>query len=99
MDDYALVLNAGSSSLKFNVFHRPQEADWHLEARGQIDGFGSNPRLSVKDGAGTGLADDKLDASVKDGRAALAVLAEWLKARWGGSRVLAVGHRVVHGGT
>ena len=99
MDDYALVLNAGSSSLKFNVFHRPEEAEWHLEAKGQIDGIGSNPRLSVKDGAGTVLADDKLDASVKDGRAALGVLAEWLQGRWGGSRVLAVGHRVVHGGT
>ena len=35
---------------------------------------------------------------MKDGRAALDVLAEWLRARYGGSRVLGVGHRVVHGG-
>ncbi len=33
-----------------------------------------------------------------DGRAALDVLAGWLRARYGGSRVLGVGHRVVHGG-
>ena len=38
MDDYALVLNAGSSSLKFCVFQRPQGQLWQLEARGQITG-------------------------------------------------------------
>ena len=34
MDDYALVLNAGSSSLKFCVFQRPKGKSWRLEARG-----------------------------------------------------------------
>ena len=98
MDDYGLVLNAGSSSLKFCVFVGHAKQDWQLAARGQIDGIGTSPKLSVKDEAGAKLADEKLDASVKDGKAALAVLAEWLKARWGGSKVLGVGHRVVHGG-
>jgi acetate kinase len=49
MDGYALVLNAGSSSLKFSVFKRPAEESWRLEARGQIEGIGTLPRLSVKD--------------------------------------------------
>ena len=98
MDDYGLVLNAGSSSLKFCVFVGHAKQDWRLAARGQIDGIGTSPKLSVKDEAGAKLADETLDASVKDGKAALAVLAEWLKARWGGSKVLGVGHRVVHGG-
>ena len=98
MDDYALVLNAGSSSLKFCVYCRPVEEGWRLEARGQIDGIGTSPRLTAKDEAGASMADEKLDASVKDGRAALDVLAGWLRARYGGSRVLGVGHRVVHGG-
>lgn len=98
MDDYGLVLNAGSSSLKFCVFVRHPRQEWQLAARGQIDGIGTSPKLSVKDDAGAKLADEKLDASVKDGKAALAVLADWLKARWGGSKVLGVGHRVVHGG-
>jgi len=40
MDDYALVLNAGSSSLKFCVFQRPAGDSWHLAARGQIEGRG-----------------------------------------------------------
>ena len=98
MDDYALVLNAGSSSLKFCVYSRPVDEGWRLEARGQIDGIGTSPRLTAKDEAGASMADEELDASVKDGRAALDVLAGWLRARYGGARVLGVGHRVVHGG-
>jgi acetate kinase len=55
MDDYALVLNAGSSSLKFCVFQRPREESWRLAARGQIEGIGTSPRLSVKDADGEKL--------------------------------------------
>ena len=98
MDDYALVLNAGSSSLKFAVYRRPGHETWRLETRGQIDGIGTAPRLTAKDDGGAPMADEKLDPSVRDGRLALAVLAKWLRARYGGSRVLGVGHRVVHGG-
>lgn len=98
MDDYALVLNAGSSSLKFCVFQRPAASAWILAARGQIGGIGTTPRLTVKDGAGESLAGEDLPATVKDVGAALEVLAEWLRSRWDGSRVLGVGHRVVHGG-
>jgi acetate kinase len=96
MDDYALVLNAGSSSLKFCVFERPPSERWHLEARGQIEGIGTAPRLSAKDEQGQSLANQ--DVAARDGREALDTLAGWLRSKWGGSRVLGVGHRVVHGG-
>lgn len=96
MDDYALVLNAGSSSLKFCVFQRPEGKDWRLEARGQIEGIGTSPRLSVKDENGQSLAKEEL--AVRDGREAVDALAGWLRSKYGGSRVLGVGHRVVHGG-
>ena len=96
MDDYALVLNAGSSSLKFCVFERPPGESWHLEARGQIEGIGTAPRLSVKDEDGESLA--KQDVAARDGKEALDALAAWLRSKYGGSRVLGVGHRVVHGG-
>jgi len=99
MDDYALVLNAGSSSLKFCVFQRPDGETWRLEARGQIEGIGTSPRLSVKDADGAKLADDQLAPSVANGRDAIDALAGWLKSKYGGSRVLGVGHRVVHGGS
>ena len=98
MDDYALVLNAGSSSLKFCVYRRPEAASWSLEARGQIEGIGTSPRFTAKDGAGTTLAAETLDATVRDVPAALDGLAAWLRGRYGGARVLGVGHRVVHGG-
>jgi acetate kinase len=98
MDDYALVLNAGSSSLKFCVYRRPMVESWRLESRGQIEGIGTSPRLSVKDTDGRSLANTKLDVEMRNGRDTLDFLAAWLRSKYGGSRVLGVGHRVVHGG-
>ena len=99
MSDYAVVLNAGSSSLKFCVYQRPANEAWRLEARGQIEGIGTSPRFSSKDGSGERLVDEDLDKSVvRDGRTALDALAGWLRSTYGGARVLGVGHRVVHGG-
>ena len=96
MDDYALVLNAGSSSLKFCVFERPAGKAWHLEARGQVEGSGTSPRLSVKDTNGETLANE--DVAARDGTEAIDKLAAWLRSNYGGSRGLGVVHRVVHGG-
>ena len=98
MNDYALVLNAGSSSLKFCVYCRHVVGSWRLEARGQIEGIGTSPRLTAKDADGRSLANEKLDETVHNGREALDALAVWLRYKYGGSRVLGVGHRVVHGG-
>ena len=98
MDDYGLVLNAGSSSLKFCVYRRPEAEWWRLEGKGQIEGIGTSPRLKAKDAEGHALDDQKLDAGISDGRKAINALAEWLRSQYGGARVLAVGHRVVHGG-
>jgi acetate kinase len=68
-----------------------------LEARGQIEGIGTSPNLSVKDADGILTTNEEL-GSVRDGRDALDALAVWLRSRYGGSRVVGVGHRVVHGG-
>jgi acetate kinase len=97
--DYAVVLNAGSSSLKFCIYQRPGGDAWRLEARGQIEGIGTSPHFSARDGAGERLVDQDLDkTAVRDGRSALDALASWLRSTYGGARVLGVGHRVVHGG-
>jgi len=99
MDDFALVLNAGSSSLKFCVFQRPDGERWRLGARGQIEGIGTSPRLSVKDANLRKVADEQLDTTtVQNGRDAIGALAIWLRSQYAGARVLGVGHRVVHGG-
>jgi acetate kinase len=97
MGDYALVLNAGSSSVKFSVYHRQDEDGWRLDSRGQIDGIGTSPRLTAKDGAGHPLADHALNG-VRDSQATVEALEGWLRGRYGAARVLGVGHRVVHGG-
>jgi acetate kinase len=97
-DDYVLVLNAGSSSLKFCVYRRPDDKDWEVAARGQIEGVGTSPRLSAKDAQGEVLVNEHLNAAVADGNAAIEALASWLRSKWSGARVLGVGHRVVHGG-
>lgn len=98
MTSFALVLNAGSSSLKFCVFMRSQDASWQVEARGQIEGIGTSPRLTVKDAQGRKLVDEKFEPSVRDGHAAIDIVAGWLRSKYQGGRLVGVGHRVVHGG-
>jgi acetate kinase len=98
MDDFALVLNAGSSSLKFCVYRRPEGDTWSLEARGQIEGIGTAPRFTAKDSHGAVVLSETLDKSIADVPAALNRLAAWLRSRYAGARVAGVGHRVVHGG-
>jgi acetate kinase len=98
MDDHAIVLNAGSSSLKFCIYCRPETESWRLDARGQIEGIGTSARFSVKDSAGQLLVERPLGEAVRDARTALDAVGAWLRSRYEGARVLGVGHRVVHGG-
>ena len=95
--DSLLVLNAGSSSLKFSVF-QAADPEWSLAARGQIEGIGTSPQFSARDGAGARLEVPRVDGAVHDQRSALEALATWLRARFSSARLLGVGHRVVHGG-
>jgi acetate kinase len=99
MDEFVLVINAGSSSLKFGLYRRPAGDGWPVEARGQVEGLGTSPRWSVKDGSGGTIADEALDPGIRDGPAALGLLAAWLRARYRDEQLLGVGHRVVHGGS
>lgn len=98
MTSHALVLNAGSSSLKFCVFQETAPGSWRLDARGQIEGIGTSPRFVAKDESGKKLDESALAPSVRDAASALDQLAVWLRHRYAGARVVGVGHRVVHGG-
>jgi acetate kinase len=100
MEDCLLVLNAGSSSLKFCVYQRRDAPAWELDTRGQIDGLGTSPRFTAKQGDNGGvITSEALSAAVHDAASALQHLAGWLRSRYSGGRVLGVGHRVVHGGS
>lgn len=92
-----LVINAGSSSLKFQVF---AIVDGSLErrVRGQMDGVGGRPRLKAADGAGESLVDRAFEASeIADLPAAIEAVQAFLRSL-GGFTLAAIGHRVVHGG-
>jgi acetate kinase len=94
-----LVVNAGSSSLKFSLFRVDDAAGLHLAARGQLDGIGTRPRLKASDGAGTPLVEREIAvAEAREVKDAVALTGAWLRAQFTGEPLLAVGHRVVHGG-
>jgi acetate kinase len=97
-----VVLNAGSSSIKFAAFACDARS-WDLGERllhGEIDGVGSAARLVAWDQDGAALhADGIADGDTPQAHEhALRQLFEWLERQLGDRTLLAVGHRVVHGG-
>src|SRR5215471_5481286 len=98
MENYVLILNAGSSSLKFCAYQRLEPDKWRIGFRGQISGIGSSPQFVAKNAEGYLVAECSLGSGVDDGRAAIHVLATWLRSNYGGAGLIGVGHRVVHGG-
>ncbi|GLS19210.1 acetate kinase [Labrys miyagiensis] len=95
--DAILVVNAGSSSLKFQIF-QIDGGELSRQLRGQMDGIGTRPRLRSNRADGSVLADQKYTvAEVPDLPAAIAVVRGWLR-QLGGFKLRAIGHRVVHGG-
>jgi acetate kinase len=98
VDEFALVLNSGSSSLKFAVFCASAATEWPMVVRGNVEGLGTAPQMSARDGAGSALETAPLPAGVSDARAALEHVFGWLTSRFGAAPIVAVGHRVVHGG-
>jgi acetate kinase len=99
MAETLLVVNAGSSSIKFQLFHVRDGDGLELRAKGQLGGIGTHPRLAAKDAKGQALIDEAYEpAAVPDLHAAMGRLGDWLLERLGGAPPLAVGHRVVHGG-
>ena len=100
MTDAILVLNAGSSSIKFSLF-ADRHGELELVARGQVEGIHTAPLFVAKDAAGKPVGEKRWQAGEKIGHhGALAYLVDWLKAEYGGThRLAAIGHRVAHGGT
>jgi len=99
MSDQAIVvLNAGSSSVKFSVFFR-NGGTLELRLRGQIEALFSAPRFIAKDASGNKAGEKSWPEGTKLGHeGALAHLFEFLRGRADGVKLIGVGHRVVHGG-
>jgi acetate kinase len=94
MEPVIAVFNAGSSSLKFAFY----EGD-HRILSGQIDGIGIRPAAKAFAADGTALEPPNLaSATPTTPSGVLSVLIPWAKEKLGGRRLVALGHRVVHGG-
>ena len=96
--DTILVVNSGSSSVKFQVFAVDGDRGLQRQLKGLMEGVGSRPHLRATAANGDTLVDRAYPVeAVTDVSAALALAGAWLRDEL---RIapLAVGHRVVHGG-
>ncbi len=96
--DTVLVVNAGSSSVKFQVFGIDAKDGLTRLVKGQVDGIGTRPRLHAAAASGAQLIDEAYAPEhIADVPAALAKAGAWLRETQK-LEPAAAGHRVVHGG-
>ena len=99
MTPVLIVLNAGSSSLKFQVFDMPDGEEPQLVWRGLYEGLGGDARFTVKDASGSILDESSWGQGEEIGHEdSLMHLIAWLREHQEGRKLVAIGHRVVHGG-
>jgi acetate kinase len=98
MANAILVLNAGSSSLKFSVFQDGEPPEPLL--RGQLEGLFNQPRFVARSHAGSVTGEKEWPVGTRLGHeGAIEFLFAWGRTgALGGHRIVAAGHRVVHGG-
>ena len=96
--DAILVVNAGSSSVKFQIFGVYEKRTLKRLVKGQMDGIGTRPRLFAKGSGDAQLIDCTYEAlQVPNVEAAIVVVGDWLRDTQQ-FELASVGHRVVHGG-
>ncbi len=96
--DAILAINAGSSSVKFQIFDLAAAGDPRRLVKGQMDGIGTQPRLRAASRDGSSLIDKSYTPrEIADVAAAIATIGNWLQ-EMQAFTLAAVGHRVVHGG-
>lgn len=93
-----LVINAGSSSLKFQLFGVAAGGGLQRLVKGQVDGVGTSPHMRATGADEVPLVDQHYPPSqIPDLSAATRLAGAWLSERQG-FNLVAVGHRVVQGG-
>ncbi len=96
--DAILAVNAGSSSVKFQIFDLAAAGDPRRLVKGQMDGIGTQPRLRAESSEGSPLIDQSYTpGKIADVAAAISTIGDWLQETQAFT-LAAVGHRVVHGG-
>jgi acetate kinase len=96
--DAILVVNAGSSSVKFQIFDQKASGDPQRLIKGQFDGIGTRPRLRAEARDGKALIDKTYSPQeISDVATAIGAAGNWLRETQK-IELAAVGHRVVHGG-
>ncbi|PVE20757.1 acetate kinase [Microvirga sp. KLBC 81] len=99
MTPVLIVLNAGSSSLKFQVFDVPDGVEPRLVWKGLYEGLGGSTHFLVKDTDGAVLDEMTWDSGDRFGHEeALVHLVSRLSQFREERKPVAIGHRVVHGG-
>ena len=96
MDDCLIVVNAGSSSIKFAIHSAAPPFEARL--RGLIEGIGTAPHLRLRDAAGATTLDRRWPKEGFDHAAAVRAMLALGPDVMAGMKPRAVGHRVVHGG-
>jgi acetate kinase len=91
-----LTINAGSSSLKFALFH--DDAQVAETTRGEIESLDTTPHFIARDAAGVTIAEQKF-APLTSFEDVLAQLLDFAESHLDKAGLVAAGHRVVHGGT
>jgi acetate kinase len=93
-----LVVNAGSSSVKFQIFAVMDRGDPQRLIKGEVDGIAARPRLRAETREGVPLIDRSYEAKqIADVATAIGVADDWLRETQN-VKLVAAGHRVVHGG-
>jgi acetate kinase len=92
-----LIINAGSSSIKFSVFETGADRSLVVRASGQVEGIGIAPRLEAADSIGGNPVSEPVGGAGHEG--AIEAIHRWFVKHIGDeSSFDGAGHRIVHGG-
>ena len=98
MASAVLAVNAGSSSIKFALYEIGADDAAIAIASGQIEGIGTAPHFTASDAKTHAHTEQRWPDASADHETLLGTLLDWVEAHLDGDELIAVGHRVVHGG-